>query len=124
MKKIATLLLAGFMVIGLSSCNVDGMKTNQVVESPLQSSQVSGSEPTESQQPNISQSELHSYQSILDEYSQKIRDAVPALIEECNEEAANNTDGLQGLAILCNEKVSKLAEISNEGVSKMADYYF
>lgn len=60
----------------------------------------------------------------MDEYSQRIRDAVPILIEEYNAEAINNTEGLQGLATLSNEKISELAEISNEGISKMAEYYY
>ena len=46
------------------------------------------------------------------------------MIEEYKIEAANNTEGLQGLATLSNEKISELAEISNEGISKMAEYYY
>lgn len=64
------------------------------------------------------------YQSILDEYSAKIREAVPALIEEYNAEAQNNTEGIQGLAELSNAKISELAKISNEGVQEMAKIYF
>jgi hypothetical protein len=60
------------------------------------------------------------YQAIFDEYSKKIRTATPRLIDEYNSEAAQNTDGLQGLAGISMAKVSKLAEISNEGVSEMA----
>lgn len=60
------------------------------------------------------------YQSILDEYSEKIRDAVPVLIEEYNTEAAKNEDGLTGLAKISNAKISKLAEMSIEGVGEMA----
>ena len=65
-----------------------------------------------------------SYEDILNEYSQKLRDATPVLIEEYNEEAKSNQDGLMGLATLCSEKVSELAKISNEGIQEMAQLYF
>ena len=64
------------------------------------------------------------YQAILTEYSEKLRDATPGLIEEYKAEAANNNAGLEGLAELSNEKIGKLAEISNEGVEKMAGVMF
>jgi len=60
------------------------------------------------------------YKRILDEYTIKIKEATPGLIQEYKEEAANNTDGLEGLAELSNAKVGKLAEINNDGVSEMA----
>ena len=64
------------------------------------------------------------YQAILDEYTIKLQNATPGLIDEYYAEAANNTAGLQGLATICNNKVSVLAGICNEGVSKMATYYY
>ncbi len=60
------------------------------------------------------------YKRILDEYTIKIKEATPGLIQEYKEEAANNADGLEGLAELSNAKVGKLAEINNDGVSEMA----
>ena len=65
-----------------------------------------------------------SYEEVLTEYSQKLRDATPVLIEEYNKAAESNQDGLTGLATLCNEKITKLAEISNEGVEEMAKLYY
>lgn len=64
-----------------------------------------------------------SYQAILDEYTKKIQDATPGLVEEYNQRAAENTNGVNGLATICNEEVGKLAAINNEGVEKMASYY-
>lgn len=64
-----------------------------------------------------------SYEDILNEYSKKLREATPRLIEEYNEEAKNNQDGLMGLATISNEKVSELAEISVEGVQEMAELH-
>ncbi|MCI9015730.1 MAG: hypothetical protein HFJ53_00970 [Clostridia bacterium] len=64
------------------------------------------------------------YQSILDEYSKKLRNKTSSLITEYKNEASKNSSGLDGLATICNNKVSVLAEISNEGVGKMAEVYY
>lgn len=61
------------------------------------------------------------YQSILDDYTQKIEEATPRLIEEYYEEAALNTNGLEGLATLSNDKVLELADICTDGVEEMAE---
>lgn len=65
-------------------------------------------------------SDESTYQGILDEYTAKLQEATPALIDEYNTEAATNTDGVQGLATICQAKVTKLAGISTEGTTKMA----
>ena len=72
------------------------------------------------QQINIS----NKYQTILNEYSQKLKSRTPSLITEYKNEASKNTNGLNGLATICNNKVSILAEISTEGIGKMADIYY
>ena len=69
------------------------------------------------------ETEYTSYQEILDAYTVKLQEATPGLIEEYNAEAAENTGGLEGLATICNEKVSSLAEISMEGIQEMANLY-
>ena len=61
------------------------------------------------------------YQSVLDDYTKKLQDATPGLIEEYNAEAATNQGGLEGLANIANAKVSELAKICNDGVSEMAE---
>ena len=61
------------------------------------------------------------YQSILDDYTQRIEEATPRLIEEYYEEAALNTNGLEGLATLSNDKVLELADICTDGVEEMAE---
>lgn len=80
-------------------------------------------EETEVEEPVVEEVSEYSYQTILDEYTQKLRDATPLLIEEYNEAAKSNEDGLMGLAKLCNEKVSELAKISTDGIQEMASYY-
>ncbi len=82
----------------------------------------SGSESNSSNETNAAESKAAGYEAIYNEYSQKIKDATPGLVSEYNQEAARNTDGINGLATICNDKIGKLAEISNDGVSKMASY--
>lgn len=61
------------------------------------------------------------YQSVLADYTQKIEEATPRLIEEYHKEAILNTNGLEGLATLSNDKVLELADICTEGVEEMAE---
>jgi len=67
------------------------------------------------------QKKLH--QAILDEYTQKIKEAAPKLVDEYNAEYPNNQNGVEGLAELSNDKISELAEISNEGIQEMANVH-
>ena len=78
---------------------------------------------SDTETPKIEELIFGSYEDILNEYSKKLREATPRLIEEYNDEAKNNQDGLMGLATICNEKVSELAEISVEGVQEMAELH-
>ena len=63
-----------------------------------------------------------SYESIYNEYAQKIRETTPSLIEEYNREAQTNTSGITGLAEISNAKIGKLAEIQNQGTQEMAGF--
>lgn len=75
---------------------------------------------------NVKYADLVEWQTceeIYEEYAQKIRDAVPALIEEFLKEAEANTGGITGLAEISNSKVSALAEIESNGTQKMAATY-
>ncbi len=67
-------------------------------------------------------SSYSSYEEIYETYAQKIRDAAPGLVEEYEAEAAENTEGLDGLAEISANKIEKLAEIETEGVSEMASF--
>lgn len=75
---------------------------------------------------NVKYTELVEWQTceeIYEEYAQKMRDAVPTLIEEFLKEAEANTDGITSLAEISNSKVSALAEIESNGTQKMAATY-
>ena len=104
-KRLTTLLLVMLMLASIMTmvmgCSNTELSSNDVTS-------------------KIEELVFGSYEDILNEYSKKLRDATPKLIEEYNEEAKNNQDGLMGLATICNEKVSKLAEISVEGTQEMA----
>jgi hypothetical protein len=65
-----------------------------------------------------------SYQSILDEYTQKLRDATPRLLEEFTTESANIRNDMMALAELSSDKIAELAEISVEGIEEMAGLMF
>lgn len=65
-----------------------------------------------------------SYEDIYNEYSKKLTDATPGLIDEYHAEAASNTNGIDGLAEIANAKVEKLAEIETEGTEKMAQFMY
>lgn len=73
---------------------------------------------------SASSGKYSSYEDIYNDYKQRIIDATPGLVEEYKEEAASNTEGLEGLATICNNKISALAEISNAGISEMADFMY
>lgn len=65
-----------------------------------------------------------SYQSILDEYSKKLKEATPGLVDEYKNEAAKHSGDINKLAEISNDKVGKLAEISNEGIGEMANIMY
>ena len=120
MKRVCSLLVL-LMIVSLCACgNTSTPATNDT------SSSEQSSEPAESvadEEPVEEETGYSSYQEILDAYTVKLQEATPGLIEEYNAEAAENTEGLEGLATICNEKVSALAEISMEGTQEMANIY-
>lgn len=61
-----------------------------------------------------------SYEQIYNEYSQKLADYYSTAKGELQSEASSGKS-IDALATSCSNKVSRLAEISTEGVNKMAD---
>lgn len=118
MKKAFSFVLALLMAISLCACGNTSTPTTNDTSSPEQSSK-----PVVDEEPVEEETGYTSYQEILDAYTVKLQEATPGLIEEYNAEAAENTEGLEGLATICNEKVSALAEISMEGTQEMANIY-
>lgn len=71
------------------------------------------------------------YRTILEEYAEKLRDATPGLIEEYGADAetfltdvTEDTDVTAGLLDICSGKIAKLAEVSNEGITAMAQVMY
>lgn len=101
MSLLAVLMLAG---CGTSSTGAPSEKVSEKSEEPAKN-EASADE---------------QYQKILDEYTIKIKEKAPLLVEEYNAEAPNNQGGLEGLATLSNDKIAELAKISNDGITEMA----
>lgn len=100
-KKLTALLLIALMAFAVAACGTDETATD--------------TEATDAEVTEIT------YESIYDEYSQKIKDAAPGLVEEYNKDAADKAGDINALAELSNTKIEKLAEISVEGTEKMAE---
>lgn len=143
-QKIFKLILLSFLVF-LASCNNNSSSEGKkdITSTDINSTELSSNvrtqhstekstdqtvETTTSQPPEpTSTNTSHgstTYQNILDEYTTKIQSATPGLIQEFKNESVNNTSGIDGLAAISNNKVEKLAIISNEGISKMSDLYY
>lgn len=115
MKKTLSFLLALLMAVSLCACGDTSTPATNDTPEPVES---------EVEEPVVEEETGYtSYQEVLDAYTVKLQEATPGLIEEYNAEATENTGGLEGLATICNEKVSALAEISIEGIQEMANIY-
>lgn len=112
-KRIVALMLAGMMALSTTAC---GGSADTSAKAETKTEQTEKSETAETAETE----EEVTYQSILDEYTQKIKDATPGLIDEYNAEAAEKAGDVNALAELSNSKIEKLAEISSEGTEKMA----
>lgn len=97
-KKILSILLMTVMVFAFTACG--GSSEEPAATKPA---------------------EEVTYQSILDDYSQQIKDATPGLVEEYKSESADLAGDVEALAELSTSKVEKLAEIETEGTEKMAE---
>lgn len=104
-KKIVAVLMASVMACGLWACE----------------SSSNTKEETKTEKKETKKEESVTYQTILDDYSNKIKEEAPKLVEEYNSESKDKAGDINALAELSNSKVEKLAEICNEGVQKMAD---
>lgn len=105
-RKILSVVLAGMMVLTLAACGEPNEGTKEPNNKP-ESTQGTESKTT--------------YQNILDDYTKKIVDATPGLVEEYNTEAEEKAGDINALAELSTAKIEKLAKICNEGVEKMAE---
>lgn len=98
-----------------------GAKQEQPAPEPAQEpAKEQQSEPQPAQRQQV---QADTYESILDNYSNRLREAAPRLASEFTAES-EGVGNIQELAKLSNEKVSALAEISNEGVTKMAEVMY
>lgn len=61
------------------------------------------------------------YQSILDDYTKKIKAATPKLVKEYNSEAKKHAGDINELAKISTKKIETLAQINTEGAKEMAE---
>lgn len=94
MKKILTLCLTLGFCLCLVGCAGSSSGSSQSSSKPQEEKEVT-------------------YESILEDYSQQLKDATSGLIDEFNEEAKSKKGNVNDLATLCNKKVEKLAKICN-----------
>lgn len=89
-------------------------ETPQVTQAPVQQAETTANTQT------TASSSGSSYEQIYNEYCQKLADYYNTAKGELQSEASSGKS-IDALATSCSNKVSRLAEISTEGVNKMAD---
>lgn len=114
-KKLLTIMLATTMALSFTACGGSSSDTSKAATKTEDTAKTEDSTDTQ----KADKVEV-TYQSILDDYTQKLADATPGLVDEFNNEAGDKGGDMNALAELCNAKVEKLAEICNEGVGEMA----
>ncbi|OTP11325.1 hypothetical protein A5844_001460 [Enterococcus sp. 10A9_DIV0425] len=62
-------------------------------------------------------------QAVVTDYSKRIEEKAPVLIEEYQAEIQHNQDGVSGLSAIANQKARELQAISDEGISKLRGMY-
>lgn len=113
-KKLVVLLLAATMSLSVVACGGEKEDAKKAETPKTEATKKEKTEETKETKVEVT------YQTILDDYSKRIADATPGLVEEYNAESAAIANDITALAELSNAKVSKLAEISNQGVTEMA----
>jgi len=121
-KVAAAALCAVALVLGLPACGRSGSSDQSSSATSEEDSSSSTTASTTTATTNTDSETT--YEDIYNEYTQKLQDATPGLIDEYNQEAAANTDGMTGLATICNKKISELAKINTEGTKKMAQLMY
>ena len=111
--------------VGMADTSKD-IYTNSGVIADSRQREVDSNETTASSTETLESNEVvdavSGFENIYNEYVSKIIDTTPILISEYEMEAAENSEGLFGLAEICYAKIEQLAEITYEGVEKMAEY--
>lgn len=72
---------------------------------------------------DVNTTSSNSYSEILNIYTEKMKQALPNLIEDYKSTSSGVYD-IDALAEICNDNVSKLADICNEGIGLMADLMY
>ncbi|MCI9446596.1 MAG: hypothetical protein HFH36_04225 [Lachnospiraceae bacterium] len=119
-RRIVALLLASVLALSISACgdSADTPSTPSSAESDTEQGPADTPSPEENDAEPAADS---TYQDILEEYTQKMKDAAPGLADEFKAEAEEKAGDTASLAELSTSKTEKLAAISTEGLEKMAE---
>lgn len=72
----------------------------------------------------VEQPKEATYESILADYTQKLEDQAPVLVDEYKAEAKDKKGNINALAELSNAKIAKLAETCDTGIAEMAELMY
>lgn len=106
------------LVACCTACSESGGNSAQSAVADSTSAAEAHTASVENEEENLQQKKT--YETVFDDYAERLRSATPLLIEEYNAEAADNDNGLNGLAEIANEKVGCLADLVNVGVEELA----
>lgn len=101
-KGIFALIIACVLALTLTGCGNSNSKSDE-------SAQTATEQPKEV-----------TYESILEDYTQKLKEQTPVLVDEYKSEAKEKAGDVQALAELSNAKIAKLATTCDEGIAEMA----
>lgn len=101
-KGVFALIIACVLALTLTGCGNSNSKSDE-------SAQTATEQPKEV-----------TYESILEDYTQKLKEQTPVLVDEYKSEAKEKAGDVQALAELSNAKIAKLATTCDEGIAEMA----
>lgn len=128
MKKTMAMLLALVMCLSLCACGASGEMNSSDTSTDggntaFQNSASENKTPISTQSTEPASTEVPaantSYESILKDYTQKMKDALPGLVSSLRAEL-EGIDDIEQMAAICNDKTEDLAKICNEGIEEMA----
>ena len=105
--KILAVLLSAALMLSLAACG-GGSETKETTKSETTTAAAAVEDTT------VEEAAV-TYESILSDYSAKLKEAAPKLADEFKEEAEAKSGDVNALEELSTAKTEKLAEISVEG---------
>lgn len=104
----------------------DSPKEDGVIDSEAEKAVETEASNDDKAQENVVSSEemVAHYEEIFQEYSDKLTELTPVLVEEFNAEAEANEGGIEGLTEIFDAKIDRLSEIYIKGTEAMTNYMY